>query len=142
MAADDGLAALAETLASPSPSLRMRALEVLCEFSAERATPVVIELIHDPDPAVRSAAARAAARIRSTRAVGSLIVALDDPDAGMRRSSAEALQSIVGGEVEVDDEPDAEQRRRRQAELKRWWKERRFAELATSTQGSGHEPTT
>ena len=84
LAADAGLHALAQALGDPDPAVRTAALDLVCEFSTDRAAPLLAGMIHDPDPAVRCAAAGAAARLALARTVSSLIVALDDPEAAVR----------------------------------------------------------
>jgi HEAT repeat protein len=76
-------------------------------------------------------AARALGHSPNTEALASLIVALDDPDAAVRRIAAEALSRAFGQTV-TDGAIDPAQREA----LRRWWKDRRFADLASSVLSS------
>src|SRR5262245_8653920 len=60
--------ALVETLRSPAPAAREKALEVLARMGsdAEPAVPDLIRLLDDPDPNVRKSAARTLGRIGPT----------------------------------------------------------------------------
>jgi len=135
LAADEGLEALGRALGDPDPKVRTLALDVVCEFSAERAARLLAAMVHDLDPSVRCAAAAAAARLGAPRTVSSLIVALDDPDSGVRAASAQAIEAITGRRIAMEDDPATQ--RRQIEELKRWWKEERLAQLTASLQHGG-----
>jgi hypothetical protein len=132
LAADDGLNALARALGDPDPKVRTLALDVVCEFSSDRAARLLAAMIHDPDASVRCAAAAASARLGAPRTVSSLIVALDDPESTVRAASAQAIEAITGRSVRLDDDRDPEEQRRAIEELKRWWKAERVAQLTAS----------
>jgi HEAT repeat protein len=134
VAADEGQPALASALSDPDPAVRRLAMRTVGELSDERATRVLTEVLHDPDPSVRSAAAAAAARSRASGVVFSLILALDDPDSDVRAASLLAIEEITGEAIEAGAVEDATRRRELIEGLKQWWKERRFAELATQTE--------
>ncbi len=135
LAADEGLDALGRALGDPDPRVRTLALEVVCEFSAERAARLLAAMVHDPDAGVRCSAAAAAGRLGAPRAVSSLIVALDDPEATVRAASAQAIEAITGRAIAL--EGDLGTQRRQIEELKRWWKEERLAQLTASLQNGG-----
>lgn len=121
---------LSRALASPDPDVRALALETVADLDAERAARIVIETLHDPDPGVRCAAAATAARSRISPAVFSLILALDDDALEVREEAHMAIERITGQEVGFEPADGPEARRRRIEELKSWWKELRFAQLA------------
>ena len=135
LAADEGLEALGRALGDPDPRVRTLALEVVCEFSAERAARLLAAMVHDPDAGVRCSAAAAAARLGAPRTVSSLIVALDDPDSAVRAASAQAIEAITGRSIAL--EGDRVTQHRQIEELKRWWKEERLAQLTASLQNGG-----
>lgn len=131
LAADDGLTALAAALDHADPEMRLRAVAVLSEFGDERAGRLLRAMVHDPSPNVRAVAVRGLGQSTSLEALASLIVALDDPDASVRRAAAEALSRSSGQSVvpsEADGTIDPAQR----DALRRWWKDRRFADLASA----------
>lgn len=130
VASDQGLGALSRTLADPDPAVRVLAVDVVCEFAEGRAAKLLSGILCDPDAGVRAAAAAATGRVRATGAVFSLILALDDPDRHVRDAASHALREITGKDPELglDDDPVA--RHKRVMELKRWWKEQRFSQLA------------
>jgi HEAT repeat protein len=130
LAADDGLTRLAAALSDEDPNARIRALEVICEFSEERASRLLASMLHDPSPSVRRAAAASAARMKASGTVFSLILALDDADPEVRSVAADAIEAITGKRVQLDDS-DPELRREELEQLKRWWKAQRVAELAS-----------
>jgi hypothetical protein len=116
--------------------MRARAVAVLSEFADDRARQVLKTMLLDSSAMVRCAAVRSAARVGTTDVLASLIVTLTDPDTEVRAAAAEAVSSITGrrlscngrnraeggvdpGEVDAGEIED----------LKRWWRERRFAEL-------------
>ena len=128
IAADEGLSALSETLSDADPAVRMLAIDVVSELSGERAARLLGAVLHDPDPTVRRAAALAAGRLRASGTVFSLILAVEDPSADVRAAAARAIEDITGRPVST--EGSAAMRERAVRELKKWWKERRYAELA------------
>jgi hypothetical protein len=134
------MAALARALDHPDPALRARAVAVLGELADARARDVLKTMLLDPSAEVRRAAARSAARVATTDVVASLIVALTDPDAEVRAAAAEAVGRISGrplscaGPGGVVDERDIE-------DVKRWWRNRRLAELVRCVQPT-ERPTT
>jgi len=130
LAADEGLAKLAAALSNPDPTSRMLALEVICEFSEERAARMISSMLHDPDPRVRCAAAAAAARVGSTGTVFSLLSALEDEHSVVVSAASEAIEAITGRSVRLAD-ASASARRDELDKLKRWWKEQRVVELAS-----------
>ena len=132
VARGEGLAALARTLADPDPAVRIRSLEVICEFSEDRAARLLAGMLHDPEPVVRREAAAAASRLRASGVIFSLILALEDPRPEVRTASARAIAEITGREMPTDRLDEREDRSRLVEELKRWWKEERFAQLATA----------
>lgn len=125
---DESLRRLARALADPDPHKRELALGVVCEFSSERASRLLSGMLHDPEPHVRCAAAACAMRVEAMGAVFALILALDDPDAEVRRAAEQALAAITGDPIDLDESGAG--REAKIEELKRWWKERRFQELA------------
>ena len=129
---NEGLAALARRLADPDPSVRIRSLEVICEFSEDRAARLLAGMLHDPEPVVRCEAAAAAARLRTSGVIFSLILALEDPRPEVRTASARAIAEITGREMHTDQIDVPEDRARLVEELKLWWKEERFAQLASA----------
>ena len=131
LAADDGLTRLAAALSNDDPEARIRALDVICEFSDERASRLLASMLHDPSPAVRRAAAVAAARIKASGTVFALILALDDADPELRSVAVDAIEAITGKRAHLDEVDDPELRRNEIEQLKRWWKARRVAELAS-----------
>lgn len=131
IAADEGLGALARALADPDPTTRTTALDVICELSGKRAARLLAGVLHDPDPDVRAAAAGAAAEIGATGTVFSLILALDDPARRVRAAAARAIEVITGRPVEPEQGGDPARRQQQIEQLKQWWKEERFAELAS-----------
>lgn len=132
VARSEGLAALARTLADPDPSVRIRSLEVICEFSEDRAARLLAGMLHDPEPVVRCEAAASAARLRASGVIFSLILALEDPRDEVRTASARAIAEITGREMPTHRLDDPGERSRLVDELKRWWKEERFTQLATA----------
>ena len=129
VASSEGLQALARTLADPDPGVRILALEVICEFSEDRAARLLTGVLHDPEPSVRAAAAAAAGRLGASTVVFSLILALEDLDIEVREVSARALTQITGKKVELADAGDPVAIARQVADLKRWWKDERLSEL-------------
>jgi hypothetical protein len=129
-AAGEGLGQLSRALMDPDPAVRALALETVADLDTERAAQMVIDTLHDPDPDVRCAAAAAAARGRISPAVFSLILALDDDEIEVRDEAHRAIERITGQEVGFEPADAPETRRRRIEELKQWWKELRFAQLA------------
>jgi hypothetical protein len=130
MAEQEGYSALARELADPDPSTRRLALRTVGELAPERAAPLLAGLLHDPEPSVRCAAAAVAARTRASGVVFSLILALDDSDPEVRAAAALSIEEITGKVIDGDVE-DPTERRALIERLKTWWKEQRFAELAT-----------
>lgn len=127
-AAEPGLRSLCAALSDADPAARVHALGVVGELSADTAAGLLAGALVDPDPSVRCAAAAAAARARAHGVVFSLIIALDDPDPSVRKAAGAALADITGKDTELGDDP--EQRRARIDELKQWWKQLRFEQLA------------
>lgn len=126
--ASRGLTALASALEHEEPEVRARAVMLICELSEGRVADLVQKMIHDPSAEVRRAVARAAARAGTTDVVSSLIVALGDPAADVRAAAAEAASLVTGCPVTLSGaggRVPAEQL----DELKRWWKDKRAAEL-------------
>lgn len=134
--ANQGLTALARALAHPDPALRAQALEVICQFSAERAVRLLVGVLHDPDPKVRAAAADSAGRLGATGTVLSLIFALDDPEPEVRLAAQLAIEQITDIPVRLEN-VDPAIRESKISELKAWWKEQRFNELTQSSHGGG-----
>jgi HEAT repeat protein len=132
--ASSGLAALAAALAHPEPTVRARALEIVCEFSEERAAELLGGMLHDPEASVRYAAATAAGRVPAYRVVAPLIVTLQDVDVDVRRASAHALERLTGSPVPLE-EPGSAVSEGRLNELRKWWKEHRLAELLAGIEG-------
>ena len=128
LAANGGLAALARALDAPDPALRARAVAVLCELGERRASEVLKTMLLDSSAMVRCAAIRSATRVRTTDVLASLIVALSDPDPEVRAASVDAVSAITGRRLSIPapgggvDPGEIE-------ELKRWWREKRLAEL-------------
>lgn len=131
-----GLRGLSGELSSPDPYARQAALETVGELAEERASRILLAALHDPDAGVRSAAAAAAARARASSMVFSLILALDDPAAEVRLTAAMAIEEIADTRVDLSEDADAATRQRVIAELKRWWKQQRLAQLV---RGAGQE---
>jgi HEAT repeat protein len=129
LADDDRLSALASALEHPDPELRARAVVVMAEFADNRAGRLLKVMIHDRCPAVRAVAVGAAGRTTDTDLVPSLIVALGDPDADVRRAAAEAVSRLTGQTV-APSVTDASIDREELERLKRWWKDKRFTDLA------------
>jgi HEAT repeat protein len=88
-------------------------------------------MVHDASPTVRAVAVRALGQSTSTEALSALIVALDDPAVSVRRVAAEALSRASGQSVVPSEEDGTIEPAERDA-LRRWWKDRRFADLAAS----------
>lgn len=130
--AGDGTGELARALADPDPLVRALALETVGDFTGDRAGRLLAAVLHDSDPRVRCAAAAAAARAGASGAVFSLILSLDDDNRDVRLASARAIQQITGKEIDDHRLNDSESRIEALDELKAWWKQRRFAELATT----------
>ena len=129
---DGALEALSKALSDPDPATRWTALEVVTEFSEDRAGGLLQWMIHDPDPRVRIAAMEAAARMAAPSLVFSLILALEDHELMVREAAAASLEEITARTLEFDVYASPETRRARIEELKSWWKERRWAELTAS----------
>lgn len=127
LAADEGLTKLAEALSDPDPAARILALDVICEFSEERAARLIASMLYDPEPRVRCAAAQAAVRARASGTVFSLITALGDPDPKVVDAAAAAIEAITGKKVQLEDDVDA--RREGLERLTQWWKQQRVSEL-------------
>jgi HEAT repeat protein len=136
LAADEGLEALAAALGDPDPSARILALDVICEFSVERAARLLSGALYDPDQAVRSAAATAAGRLRASGTVFSLIVALDDSSPEVRAVIATAIGDITGREVSLDGMTEPRARKKKTDELKAWWTEERYRRLVAEVEES------
>ncbi len=128
LAANRGLASLARALDNPDPALRARAVVVLCELADVGARDVLKTMLLDPSAMVRCAAIRSAARVKTTEVLASLIVALTDPDAEVRTAAADAVSRITGRRLSCK-QPDGGVDPGEIEDLKRWWRERRFAEL-------------
>jgi HEAT repeat protein len=128
LAANRGLASLARALDDPDPALRARAVAVVCELGDVRAREVVKTMLLDPSPMVRSAAVRSAARVGTTEVLGSLIVALTDSDAEVRAAAVDAVNGMTGRRLS-SERPDGHLDPAEIEDLKRWWRDRRFAEL-------------
>jgi HEAT repeat protein len=141
VASTEGLIAMARTLSDPDPHVRMRALEVVCEFSNERAERFLIGMLHDPDPTVRRASAAAAARVGAPGVVFSLIHAFEDPIEDVRAAAVDAFVAITGLQVELGALDDPLRRRKETQRLILWWKARRVAQIAAAGRrdGSGNE---
>jgi HEAT repeat protein len=130
LASDEGQMALAGALDHPDPEVRARAVAVVGQFSDGRAGHLLKTMIHDPSPAVRSVAISAVGTTPSMGLLASLIVALGDPDVHVRRAAAGALSRATGRTVApsgTDAMMDGEQ----VEALKRWWKDKRFSDLAS-----------
>jgi HEAT repeat protein len=127
-----GLASLSAALTDPAPEARIAALETIGSLGGEEVGPMLVDLLHDPDSNVRVAAAAVAGRTRAAEVVFSLILALDDPDQAVREAARRALEAITGERIEFDVTQPSEVRQGRVEDLKRWWKQRRLAELAGS----------
>jgi HEAT repeat protein len=128
VADEQGLERLARALADPDPNRRELAMEVICEFSNERASRLLSGMLHDPEPRVRRAAAVNAGRVKATGTVFALILALDDPEPEVREAARRALEAVTGEPVALHGPGDA--REAAIEELKARWKQRRFTELA------------
>lgn len=140
VAAGEGLDAVARTLADPDPSVRILALEVICEFSEDRAARLLVGVLHDPHPQVRAAAAAAAGRVGASTLVFSLILALEDTDDEVRQVAARSLEKITGKTLELAPAGDRMAVAKQIAELKRWWKEKRLGELVEEARAKGTKP--
>jgi HEAT repeat protein len=115
---------------SADPRKRTRAMEAIGELEIGTTESAVIEALHDPEPNIRSAAASAAARARLSSAVFSLILTLDDPEQEVRQAAQQAIERITEQEIAFDPGQPESVRRQMIEELKGWWKEVRFAQLA------------
>lgn len=133
MAADEGFDALAQALSDPDALVRLKALGVICELSGARAARLLSGMLHDPDPRVRMAAADSAAQLQSFGTVFSLILALEDPIEDVRHAAAQAIETITGRRVPIDVGGTDTSVSEVIAELKRWWKDQRYAQLATES---------
>lgn len=123
---DPGLRALMRALSDPDARVRLGALDVLAEFSANNAARLVIGAVHDVAPEVRCAAIRAAARLGVRAAIPALIVATDDPDPAVRDASTEALGAVASP---LSDPSDPLVVPGDTAALKDWWRRTRLQEL-------------
>jgi HEAT repeat protein len=133
MAADEGLGALSRSLSDPDPHTRALALDVICEFSQERAARLLTAFLQDPEPSLRCAAAAAAGRVGAPSVVFSLISILDDADPRVREAAVAAIARLTGKAVRL---ADARERRLEQIEeLARWWKQERLAKLLARIDG-------
>ena len=130
LASAEGLESLTRALADPDPAVRALALEVVSEFSGDRAARVLGGMLQDPEPGVRRAAATAATRVRSSAVVFSLILALEDADPTVQDAAASAIETIGGRPIDRAGLNDPVAAGRMVEELKVWWKDRRLAELA------------
>lgn len=131
MSKDARLDSVARALASEDASARMLALEVILEFSEDRAAGLLAAALHDPDRAVRRAAMRAAARLRSERAVSSLILALDTTDLEQRAEALRAIEAITDQAIDASDFDDPAQRLITLDALQAWWKTERVRRLVS-----------
>ncbi|MEE8408210.1 MAG: HEAT repeat domain-containing protein [Myxococcota bacterium] len=127
-AEDRGLRRLAIALSDPDPAARVQALGVVGELSEDVATSLLAGALVDTNASVRCAAAAAAAQAKAHGVVFSLIIALEDPDLKVRKAAAAALATITGKDTDFGDDED--QRSAKIEELKRWWKQLRFEQLA------------
>jgi hypothetical protein len=106
---------------------------VLSELADVRAREVLKTMLLDPSAIVRCAAVRSAARVKTTDVLASLIVTLTDPDAEVRAAAVDAVSGITGRQLSCQwpeggvDPGEIE-------DLKRWWRERRLAELVRSVE--------
>jgi len=126
----EGLEALTRALADPDPAVRSLALEVVTEFSGERASRLLGGMLQDPDPNVRCAAAAAATRVGSSATVFSLILALEDSEPTVREAAASAIETIGGRRIDRAALADPATAGPQLDDLKAWWKDRRLAELS------------
>ncbi|MDH5673413.1 MAG: HEAT repeat domain-containing protein [Myxococcales bacterium] len=129
LAAEAGLLELGRALSDPDPIARSRALDVICEFSEERASRLIAAMLYDPDAQVRRAAAEAASRLNSQAVVFPLILALEDRDGSVRREALRAIEDITSEVIELNVDAPADERRATVEGLKRRWKQRRTEEL-------------
>lgn len=129
LAADGGLSALARTLSDPDPEVRIRALDVICEFAPSQASALLTGVLHDPDPTVRCAGAWAAPMVTGMAIAYPLILALDDPDTRVRAAARDVLGEITGMPIQLSDEDPDDTRRAKLDELTQWWKSERLREL-------------
>jgi hypothetical protein len=130
-AMQSGMPALAEALSSPNPKIRKLAIDTIGEFSAEEASQLIIEVLPDPDPGVRCAAIAAAVRAKAPATVFSLILMLDDISVEVRSAAKRAIEALSGEKIAFDPEDESADLKEKIEELKRWWKERRLAQLAS-----------
>ena len=134
LAADQGLTALSTALADPDPTRRILALEIIARFSEDRATHLLSGVLQDPHPKVRAAAAATAGGLGAPAIVFMLILMLADPDPVVRATARTAIEEITGHRVALDESPSSGSYRRQVDDLKRWWKQRRFVQLAAEAQ--------
>jgi HEAT repeat protein len=106
---------------------------VISELADVRAGEVLKTMLLDPSAMVRCAAVRSAARVRTTDVLASLIVALTDPDAEVRAAAVDAVSAITGRSL-TSSGPEAGVDLAEIEDLKRWWRERRLAELVRSVE--------
>jgi HEAT repeat protein len=87
-------------------------------------------MLLDPSPMVRAAAVRSAALVKTTDVLASLIVTLNDPDAEVRAAAVKAVSGMTGRHLSCEG-PGGGVDAREMEDLKRWWREKRFAELVS-----------
>jgi hypothetical protein len=122
------MAAVARALDNPDPALRAGAVAVLGELADARAREVLKTMLLDPSAMVRCMAIRSAARVGTTDVLASLIVALSDPDAEVRAAAVDGVSGMTGRRLSCEG-PGGRVDPRELEDLKRWWREQRFAEL-------------
>jgi HEAT repeat protein len=102
----------------------------------DRAAVLLQTMMHDAAPSVRSLAAKVAGRMDRMELVATLIVALRDPDADVRRAAAEAVSRVTGRTI-ILREPESTIGRAEFDTLKRWWRDKRYTDLARLRGGRG-----
>jgi HEAT repeat protein len=124
------VAAFAAAMGNPDAGVRRFALGTIGGQVEKTTQHIIIEALHDPDPAVRAAAASASARAHLSAAVFSLIIMLSDSSEDVVRAAEAAIEAITGRRVDLSHGQSEPARNKKIEQLKVWWKENRFADLA------------
>jgi hypothetical protein len=119
---------LTRSLVSPDPLVRIASLRSLVDNPGPERGRLLAAALVDPEEDVRRTAAELVGDTKAEESVFSLLLALEDPSAEVRQAAEQAVAGVTGRELAATDTP--EQRRERIAELKRWWKEQRYSQLA------------
>jgi HEAT repeat protein len=121
-------------IADTDPAARADAIAQISKLDAERASSLLAEGLVDPDPKIRADTAGAAADLGALNLVFDLVLRLRDPELSVRRAAKSAIERLSGEAIDFEPQADEPAIARKVESIQRWWQERRYLDLRSSTE--------